>query len=88
MGRIQNAISLAKASWQVLKADRELLLLPIMSGIASLIALASFIVPVYLTYGEEIFREGESVFEANIVFAFAVYFVLAVASSSAVCRRP
>jgi hypothetical protein len=77
MGRIQNAIELAGDSWEVLKLDKELLLLPIMSGIASLIVLASFIVPVYLTWGEEIFQEAESVIEANLVFAFAVYFVLA-----------
>jgi hypothetical protein len=77
MRRLRNAIDLAWDSWQVLKLDGELLMLPIMSGIASLIALASFIVPVYLTWGEEVFTEAESVIEANIVLAFVVYFVLA-----------
>ena len=45
MGRISNSIEIAKASWHVLQADKELLALPIISGAASLITAASFIVP-------------------------------------------
>jgi hypothetical protein len=46
MGRIQRTIVLAKASWQVLKADRELVLLPVLSLAATLVVAASFVVPI------------------------------------------
>lgn len=39
---------MAKSSWAVLRADRELLWLPVLSAIASLIALAVFFVPALL----------------------------------------
>lgn len=45
--RIRNSIQLAKESWQVLRADRELIVLPIVSGIASMIVAATFIVPLF-----------------------------------------
>ena len=37
MGRIATTIELAKASWSVLKADKELLVLPVFSGLASIV---------------------------------------------------
>lgn len=45
MGRIRNSIELAKSSMEVLKADKELLLLPIISGLASIVTAATFLVP-------------------------------------------
>lgn len=49
MGRWQRSKQLAGASWAVLKQDRELLVLPLLSGIASLIIAATFLVPAYLS---------------------------------------
>ncbi len=46
MGRIGNSIALAKASWQVLKADKELLLLPVISMAATVVTLALFFIPI------------------------------------------
>lgn len=40
MERIRNALGLVRASWEVVRADRELLLLPVLSGLASLAVLA------------------------------------------------
>jgi hypothetical protein len=40
---------LMKASWEVLKKDKELLVFPLISGIACLIVLASFAVPIWYT---------------------------------------
>ena len=40
MGRISNTIALAKVSWKVLRKDRELLLLPVLSFLASIVVLA------------------------------------------------
>jgi hypothetical protein len=45
VGRFENSMALAKASWQVLKDDKKLTLLPLLSGIATLVVAASFLVP-------------------------------------------
>lgn len=42
MGRFRRSWELAKASWHTLKADRELLTLPVLSAVASLVVLAVF----------------------------------------------
>lgn len=46
MGRIRNSIELAKESWRVLQSDKELVVLPVISGIASMIVAATFVVPI------------------------------------------
>ncbi|MEO1063001.1 MAG: DUF6159 family protein [Actinomycetota bacterium] len=48
MERISRTIDMAKSSWAVLRADRELLWLPVLSAIASLIAIAVFFLPALL----------------------------------------
>lgn len=45
--RISNGISLAKQSFRVLMLDKELLLLPLMSGVSCLLVLASFVAPLW-----------------------------------------
>jgi Family of unknown function (DUF6159) len=45
-GRFQNSIELAKASLKVLRGDRKLVMLPVLSSIATLIVAVSFIVPI------------------------------------------
>lgn len=45
MDRIRNTIELAKTSWSVLQKDRELVLLPVLSFIITLLVLAVFVVP-------------------------------------------
>ena len=45
MGRIRNTIALAKTSWGVLQKDRELVLLPVLSFVITLLVLAVFVVP-------------------------------------------
>lgn len=49
MSRFSNSIALAKASWQVLRADKELLVLPIISMIATVAAVLLFLYPVLAT---------------------------------------
>lgn len=71
MSRIGNSFALARSSWQVLKADKELVLLPIISGIASIIVAASFLVPLFSG------NRGESEFEASWGLLLVMYFVLA-----------
>lgn len=47
MGRLANSWTVFKESVGVLKKDKELLVLPVLSGIASLIVVASFVFPAY-----------------------------------------
>ena len=47
MSRISNSIDIAKSSWAVLKADKELLLLPVLSTLAAIATMALFIVPIF-----------------------------------------
>jgi len=46
-GRMANGWMLAKESWNVLRCDKELLLFPLLSGIACMFVLASFAVPLW-----------------------------------------
>lgn len=48
MNRILRTWELAKVSWSVLQADKELMLLPIMSAICSILVSASFFVPLLM----------------------------------------
>jgi hypothetical protein len=47
MGRLANSWQTTKSSWHVLKKDKELILFPVFSGIASLIVIASFVAPTW-----------------------------------------
>lgn len=59
MGRISNTVSLARASFEVLKADKELIALPVMSAVASLIVVLSFLLPLGFFRGFESVGGGE-----------------------------
>jgi hypothetical protein len=75
MHRIRNTFDLAKASWHVLKADKELLLLPVISGVASLAVMASFAVPFFLTNLDG--QDLESPGTVGYVVMFVIYALLA-----------
>ena len=49
MGRFSNTIALAKVSWRVLRKDRELLLIPVLSFLASIAVLALIWLPTLST---------------------------------------
>src|SRR5690349_2146953 len=46
MGRFQNSMVLAKASWRVLQENRKLAVLPLLSGITTMLVAISFLVPI------------------------------------------
>jgi hypothetical protein len=83
MGRISSTINLAKQSWEVLKADQELIALPVLSFIASTIVAATFVVPMFFI-GEEPGTIGYVVmFVMYVVLAFVtVYFNTALVSAA------
>lgn len=49
MGKIYNTWKLMQSSWEVLKKDKELLVLSLLSAICCLIVLASFLLPIFLS---------------------------------------
>lgn len=67
MGRIRNSMALVRASWEVLKADKELMLLPVISMVATVIAVAVFFLPLLATDAGG----------ASLLVLVALYFVLA-----------
>lgn len=79
MGRLKNSWDTVKASWRVLKQDKELLLFPVFSGLASLIVMASFVAPTWFSGLFEKAFEQEDQNAQTIVFAiyFVMYLVLA-----------
>ncbi|MCW5581795.1 MAG: hypothetical protein KIS72_10690 [Luteimonas sp.] len=61
---------LVKASASVLRSDKELMLFPIISGLVTLVVLATFLLPMFAL---RIFADGIGV--GGVVFGFLFYFV-------------
>jgi hypothetical protein len=72
-GRIGNSWALVKASAGVLNQDRELLVFPLMSGVAAVLVTASFFAPLAVTGGWEIFAEDGDAGMLGYVFGFLFY---------------
>ena len=45
MDRFERSVQLAKASWDVLRGDKQLIWLPVLSGLTTLIVMVTFLVP-------------------------------------------
>jgi hypothetical protein len=60
MRRITNSIALAKSSWGVLKTDKELALIPVLSVLATLAVMALFGGAAYFSLTEKITQPGNS----------------------------
>ena len=74
-GRFSRSLDLAKASWSVVRADKELLLLPVMSVAALLVIFGSFVVPFAALGG---FRPGAGTVDpgtGSTLVALAFYVV-------------
>ena len=71
MRRLSNTLTLARESWNVLSSDKELLLLPLISGGVSLVVAASFLMPLFIGGG------ASSSFFASVLALIPVYLLLA-----------
>ncbi|RPI36630.1 MAG: hypothetical protein EHM53_12125, partial [Methanoregulaceae archaeon] len=69
---IGRSIELFKTSWGILMADKKLLVFPLLSGIISIIVLATFILPLIIgsVFGELVF------YIALFAFYLVSYFVV------------
>jgi hypothetical protein len=75
MERIRRSWDLVKSSWRVLRADRELLLYPVASGIVTFVAMALLFL-VWLASGGPDRLDDESFGILDLVLAFILYFVV------------
>lgn len=77
MEKFERSWRILKASWDILRQDREILLFPVFSGLALFLILMSFVVPVLALGGIEpahrIARHNGAVGNGIVVFAF--YFI-------------
>jgi hypothetical protein len=78
-GRFSRSFELAKASWSVVRADKELMLLPVMSVLALMVVVGSFVVPVAvlggLAGGAVEGEPGPVAWVVGFVFYVIAYFV-------------
>jgi hypothetical protein len=71
--RLSNSWELVKASWAVLRADKELIVFPLVSAVASLIVLVTFAIPFFLSgLFEAAFADD---FGAARIVSYAVLFL-------------
>jgi hypothetical protein len=73
-GSFSNSWTLVKASANVLKMDKELLVFPLMSGIAAVLVTGSFIAPLVFTGGWEMFDQESGSYLAYVL-GFLFYLV-------------
>ncbi len=74
MGSMSRGFRLARASWTVVRGDRELLILPVVSFLCSLVVLAAFGAGMF---GVGLPKDGESVRPGIYVLGFCMYVALA-----------
>jgi hypothetical protein len=88
--RLSNSWQLVKASWAVLRADKELVVFPIVSGIASIVVLITFAVPMFLAgtfealFAEEYGPARLVGYVTIFVFYLVQYFVILFANTALV----
>jgi hypothetical protein len=75
MQRLSNSWSLVKASWAVLRADKELIIFPIIAFIGSIIVTITFIVPMVLARMFDGISDGRGGQVGLYLFSFLFYLV-------------
>jgi hypothetical protein len=94
MGRISNSISIAKASWHVLKQDKELAVLPVLSFVSTTAVLGVFGGLAWITVNQTTSGTGSTEYQASpltyvvgvlayVAATFAAMFFLAALVSGA-----
>jgi hypothetical protein len=77
MSRLANSWRLVQASWTVLRSDKELIVFPVISGIASLIVFALFAVPLWISgYFDRLDDGTGNAKVTGFIVLFAMYVVL------------
>lgn len=74
MGRFQNSIALAKSSWQVLRDDKQLVVIPLLSLLATLVLVVAVLLPIGL-----IVRNGSGGYSGSKPLVWVLGFIGSVA---------
>lgn len=74
-GSISNSWALVKASANVLRMDKELLIFPVLSGLSMIAVVASFVGPFALGSGFGLLQDGEGMTYFGYVLTFLFYLV-------------
>ena len=74
MGRISRGWKLTKLSLRIIRKDKEILLLPVLSAVFILLVMASFVAGIFFSTGFDSLFEGGAIL-TWIVIGFAFYFV-------------
>src|SRR4051794_36632118 len=78
--RISNGFEMAKSSWRVLMNDKKLLVFPCISGVLTLLAMVTFLVPTVMLHQQgKLLDENGKVHEWAYLILFA-YYVLSYAA--------
>lgn len=85
-GKLRGSWLLVKQSWRVLMLDKELLVFPLLSGIAAILVLATFAAGVFASgiADKEAAPDDMGVWVALFVYYFANYFVIVFFNSALV----
>jgi hypothetical protein len=85
-GRIRSAWLLAKQSWRVLMLDKELLVFPLLSGVACFLVMASFAAGVFATGSVQAAKSHEdaTLWVLTFLYYFVNYFVIVYFNSALV----
>ena len=77
MEKLERSWQIMRASWDVLRQDKEILVFPMISGIALILIMASFVVPLFALGGidtvQRVARHNGTA--GNLVVLFAFYFI-------------
>ncbi|PWN05803.1 DUF6159 family protein [Rhodohalobacter mucosus] len=89
MKRISNTWELIKSSFRVLMEDKKMLLFPLLSGICTLIIVASFFIPAFVTgfipfLGDPDQMSNTALYVSVFCFYFINYFIVLFFNSAAV----
>ncbi|HES59462.1 MAG TPA: hypothetical protein ENO18_03435, partial [Caldithrix sp.] len=90
MGKLSNSWELMKASWKILMLDKEMLLFPLFSGIASILVMFSFAAPLFFfddgaLFNDMVSSENQLVqYVVVFLFYFCNYFVVIFFNSAVI----
>jgi hypothetical protein len=89
--RISNSFALARNSWEVLKQNKRLIVFPVISGLACLVVLVSFAIPLVILHNNGVFVDNNGnartpiwAYPAAFAFYFCNYFIITFCNAALV----